>query len=149
MFKYNIKIDFVPGQDSTGLSYIFMSCKSYQNLGGGFGNLGKYGIEQKCPKNIVGFQLLMCNQHIGAANMRMFCTRNETDYKMAFKWDETTYIKAAPCNWGPLRYCPDNFAVCGFQYEYEPDQGRGNDAAITNVKLMCCRLSTVLRRGMF
>merc|ERR1719457_63946 len=44
------------------------------------------------------------------------------------------------CSWGPAQFCPHNHAICGFKYEYEPSQkGHGDDSALTNVKMMCCR----------
>ena len=86
---------------------------------------------------MVGFQLQICNEGVGATNMVMYCSHDEHDYKTANSWGNSK----APCNWGPVRFCPENYAVCGFQYEYENYQFAGDDSAITNVKILCCRVA--------
>ena len=91
---------------------------------------------------MVGFQLMICNENVGATNLRMFCSRNADDYKTSHTWNENEY---RPCNWGPVRYCPITFAICWFQYEYEREQGQfGDDSGITNMKMVCCVVYIVL-----
>ena len=138
--KYDIKIDGPTDDgDDTGLSYIWMECKqSDKELRGGFVFWGYYnGTTQQCPNYMVGFQLQMCNENVGATNMVMYCSHDESDYKTANSWGNSE----GPCNWGPKQFCPQNYAVCGFQYQYEPQQGSDvDDSAITNVKMLCCRV---------
>ena len=56
---------------------------------------------------------------------------NANGYKTsASKWNG----RNGPCIWGPVRYCPINYAVCGFQHEMI------STVAITNVKVLCCRV---------
>ena len=132
--KYAVKIEHDGGDDS-GLSYIWMQCKNSETiLTGGFFDWGSYGSTEECPDYMVGFQLQICNKNVGATNMRMYCSRNANDYKVSGTWSGTD----GPCNWGPVKYCPANNGVCGFQYEYEPRQGALDDSGITNVKMLCC-----------
>ena len=148
--EYAVKIEGPAAADPSGICFLWMKCKiSQRKPEGGFDKLGKWGhnnhdndttnnntTTQKCPKHMVGFKLQMCSEDVGATNLLMFCSRNSTDYKPANTWDGSS----EPCKWGPVQYCPLNYAICGFQYEYEPDQGIGDDASITNVKVKCCLL---------
>ena len=140
--QYAVKIEHDSGDD-TGLSYIWMQCESGKNIKGGFVSWGTYGSTRKCPNYMVGFQLQICNSNVSATNMVMYCSRDSNDYKSSGTWDGSD----GPCNWGPVQYCPENYGICGFQYEYEPFQdGEADESAISNVKMWCClvpvRLST-------
>ena len=97
---------------------------------------GPYGTMQECPNEMVGFQVQICNEGISASNMRMFCTRDQTSVLQAGTFNAEAH--QGPCNWGPPKYCPDKFAVCGFQNEQQPRQGGGDDNGITNVRVLCC-----------
>ena len=143
--KYAIKIEHDGGDDS-GLSYIWMQCQSGTQIEGGFYNWGTYGSTQECPNYMVGFQLQICNSNVSATNMRMYCSRDANDYKTSGTWDGSD----GPCSWGPVQYCPEEYGICGFQYEYEPTRGsEGNNSGITNVKMFCCRVSGTLNMYSF
>ena len=112
-----------------------MQCNnSSKKIGSGFNNWGFYGTTQQCPNYMVGFQVQICNKYVGATNMLMYCSRDKDDYKTANSWDGSQ----GPCNWGPVQYCPDKYAVCGFKYEYEPYNVKLGNSAINNVMVLCC-----------
>ena len=137
--KFAIKINGPSGADPTGLSYIWMECKkSTKEIRGGFRKWGSYGTTHSCKDHMVGYQIQICNEDVGATDLRMFCSRNDTDYKSDELWGADDH---GPCNWGPVRYCPVNYAICGFHYEYESRQeSPGDNAALTNLKMLCCRV---------
>ena len=118
-----------------GVYYIWMKCKS-QNLIHAWRQGGSWGDTKSCPNYMmVGFKVQMCNETVGLANLVMYCSRDENDYKTSVSFDASAN---GSCQWGPTRFCPFNYAICGLMYEY--DTVLHSKLGMTNVKMLCCRL---------
>jgi hypothetical protein len=41
--------------------------------------------------------------------------------------------------WGGATYCPDNHYVCGINQKVESSQGDGDDTAVNDLQIYCCK----------
>lgn len=101
-------------------------------------NWGQYGLETFCSSGefITGFNLLVeppqgDGDDTAANSMMATCSNG---------------IVLTPSNggpwgqWGQFIYCPGGTAVCGMSLKIEPSIGGGDDTAVNDVILYCCRL---------
>lgn len=146
---FNLKIeDNQRNGDDTALNAIRLICT---NLVGIFqkeivseeGPWGYYRGRRYCPNGLAnGFELRSESFQGGrrddtaAVDFNLICANND---------GTSANIKGGGIlTWGEWettnRICPPGTAICGIRTQVEPPQGKGDDTALNNVDLACCRV---------
>uniref|UniRef100_A0A1I7TPN3 C-type lectin domain-containing protein n=1 Tax=Caenorhabditis tropicalis TaxID=1561998 RepID=A0A1I7TPN3_9PELO len=139
------------GRDDTGLNAVALYCNrlnwvSYNNehwIMSGEGDWGEWKGIKYCPEGqvIIGFALRSePDQHgrddVAADNFAAYCGTLDGPR------DRSSWFQGDTPGWGEWtddQFCPKGFAVCGINSQIEGDRGGGDDTALNNVDLRCCR----------
>ena len=139
-------------KDPKGITLDYMYCKienfrlqgetymKFHKIRNGFGDFTeKYG---KCKGDgyIVGFRLQICGPRVGAADAYVYCSENRDAHQTL---SNKVWVDEH-CKWGPPRYCPPNYGVCGRSFEYITENEDVDNRGYTNLKLICCPVPNAL-----
>ncbi|PIC17986.1 hypothetical protein B9Z55_024035 [Caenorhabditis nigoni] len=143
------------GGDDTGLNAVALFCNPLhwttyntdREILSGEGGWGGWKGVKYCPEGLVmiGFALRSEADQRGKDDVAAdnFCGYCGTPHGPR---DRSNWISGDTPGWGDWtqdQFCPQGFAVCGINTQIEGDQGGGDDTALNNVDLRCCRVPAV------
>ncbi|ULT82000.1 hypothetical protein L3Y34_011751 [Caenorhabditis briggsae] len=141
--------------DDTGLNAVALFCNplnwatysTEREILSGEGDWGDWKAVQYCPEGLVmiGFALRSeitrrGQDDVAADNFRGYCGTPDgpRDHSHSFSGDTPGWGR-----WTEDKFCPLEFAVCGINSQIEGAQRRGDDTALNNIDLRCCRVPPV------
>lgn len=146
-----LKIEPAQGEyeDDTALNGIQLYCVNMDwilsgHISSARGPWGTYGSSKYCTQGFAhGYKLRAQNgqgagDDVGAVDFQLQCT----NFNGGISYVINSYYRHR-LNWGTWsaeQNCPSKTAVCGITTQVEPGQGRGDDTALNNVALACCKI---------
>lgn len=139
----NLKIENSQGGgDDTALNGIELTCDNMKGehvdwIRSSEGPWGYYrGVKYCSTGFMTGFELRSESDQgkgddAGAIDLAQFCGNGEEHIVGGIhQWG----------SWTVRQYCPPQTAVCGIRTQVEGSQGKGDDTALNNVQMECCKI---------
>ena len=124
------------GGDDTALNGIRVRCSGQSMISSSEGPWGNWGEWSYCPneKKVLGFQIKVESRQGGgddtATNgVNFLCDDNTSIHSSEGPWG----------SWSPYFLCNDGYFMCGIQTQVESPIGKGDDTAMNNLRMYCCK----------
>lgn len=145
---FDLKIeDYRTSRDDTALNAITLFCTNLngtqqKDITSSAGPWGYYHGRKHCPDGLgIGFELRSEPKQgrlddKAAIDFTLICANNDGARTHVKGYEVMNFGYWATMN----RMCPRGSAICGIRTQVESPQGRGDDTALNNVDLACCRV---------
>lgn len=144
---YRVRVEAKQGSgDDTAMNSILLKCSNGKEISSKKGFWGKWTKVHSCPKGekAAAFKLRVeakqgsgDDSALNAISIR--CRKDGEGFT-----DKKPSITAHKGYWGSWskhwETCPLETAVCGVRTRVEPKQGKGDDSAMNDIRLLCCPL---------